>query len=146
MSKSICLLFLIFMLVACTPSSQQLTATVEMAQTQTAVPTLTPAILADFFFSACAFLDANGSGVWDESDPPIVGAQMGLSIDQGQTFILGDLTRTDGCATVWAPGGGIEPPFTVRMDSPEDSGLIPLGGNEVVFQGGPNPRFLFRKP
>ena len=158
MSKHICLVFLSFVLVACQPSSELLTATVVMAyaQTQTAAPTptltpspmpiLTPVILGDFFFSACAFLDANGNGVWDESDTPIKGAQMGLRIHEGEAFVLGDLTRPDGCALVWAPGGGIEVPFTIRMEPPKDSGLIPIGKSEVVYEGGPSPRFLFRKP
>lgn len=127
-----------------------------VAYTQTAVstPTLPPGptpastqvIMADFFFSACAYLDANGNGAWDEADTPIEGAQMGLRISEGQPFVLGDLTDPDGCALVWAPGGGIEPPFTIRMHPPEDSGLIPIGRSEVVYKGGPIPRFLFREP
>ena len=148
MSKHICLIFLIFVLAACQPSSGQLTATdaISQSQTQTAEATLTPAILADFFFSACAFLDANGNGVWDDSDTPVEGAQMGLSIDGGQTFVLGDLTNSDGCASVWAPGGGIEAPFTIRMDPQVDSGLIPISETNVIYEGGPSPRFLFQKP
>lgn len=148
MSKRICLLFSIFMLVACQPSSEQPTATVDMARSQkkTAEATLTPAILADFFFSVCAFLDVNGNSVWDEADTPVEGAQMGLSIDGGQTFILGDLTGSDGCASVWAPGGGIEVPFTIRMDPPIDSGLIAIGESEVLYEVGPSPRFLFQEP
>jgi hypothetical protein len=148
MSKHIRLVLLIFVLVACQPSSEQFTATVKMAhaQTQTAAPTLTPMCCRNFFFSACAFLDANGNGVWDESDTPIEGAQMGLRPDGEQAFVLGDLTRSDGCAQVWAPGDDIEVPFTIRMDPPEESDLIPIGESEVVYEGGPHPRFLFREP
>jgi hypothetical protein len=148
MSKHICLIFLILVLAACQPSSGQPTATVDMApsQNKTAEATLTPAIMADFFFSACAFLDANGNSVWDEADTPVEGAQMGLSIDGGQTFALGDLTGSDGCASVWAPGGGIEAPFTIRMDPPVDSGLISIGESEVLYEAGPSPRFLFQEP
>jgi hypothetical protein len=32
------------------------------------------------------------------------------------------------------------------MEPPEDSGLIPIGKSEVVYEGGPSPRFLFREP
>jgi hypothetical protein len=102
--------------------------------------------MADFYFSACAFLDANGNGVWDESDTPIEGAQMGLSLDGGQTFALGDLTTSDGCAQVWAPGGNVKPPFTIRMNPPEGSGFIPIEESEVVYEGGSHPQFLFRQP
>jgi hypothetical protein len=148
MPKCICLIFPILLLVACQPSSEQPTATSPMAyaQTQTAAPSLTPLTMADFFFSACAFLDVNGNGVWDEADTPVEGAQMGLSIDEGQTFVLGDLTGSDGCASVWAPGGGIEAPFTIRMDPPVDSGIIAIGESEVVYKGGSSPRFLFQTP
>jgi hypothetical protein len=118
------------------------TSTISPAQT----PTLTPVIMADFFFSACAFLDANNNQVWDASDTPIEGAQMGLKFNEGQAFVLGDLTNSDGCAQVWMPGDRPEPPYTIRMDPPADSGLIPIGESEVIYQAGPSPRFLFRKP
>lgn len=114
--------------------------------TQNAAQTLTPGIMADFYFSACAFLDANGNGRWDESDTPIEGAQMGLSLDGGQTFALGDLTRSDGCAQIWAPGGNIKAPFTIRMNPPEGSNLILVGENQIVYEDGPSPQFLFREP
>jgi hypothetical protein len=148
MSKHIWIVFIIFVLVACQSSSEQLTATAVLAhaQTQTSAATFTPVIMADFFFSACAFLDVNGNRIWDESDTPIEGAKMGLSIYEGGAFVLGDLSGPDGCATVWAPGWGIEVPFTIRMDPPEHSGLISIGGNEMVYKGGPTPRFLFRAP
>ena len=90
--------------------------------------------------------DVNGNGVWDESDTPIKGAQMGVRIHEGQAFALGDLTHSDGCGFVFVPGGVIEAPVTIRMLPPKGSGLIPIGESEVVYQGGPFPRFLFRKP
>jgi hypothetical protein len=128
-------LLIIIGLVACQPISEP-----------PAKSTPTLVVMADFFFSACAFLDANHNGTWDESDPPIEGAQMGLRIAEGQDFVLGDLTGPDGCASVWAPGGGIEVPFLVRMNPPENSGLIPINEGDLKYEGGPILRFLFRKP
>jgi len=118
--------------------------------TQTLMPRPTPAlthvIMGDFSFSACAYLDVNGNGVWDKSDTPLEGAQMGVRIHEGQAFALGDLTHSDGCGFVFVPGGVIEAQVTIRMLPPKGSGLIPIGESEVVYQGGPFPRFLFRKP
>jgi len=122
------------------------TPVVTQTQTTAITPTFTPVIMVDFFFSARAFLDGNGNGVWDESDTPLEGARMGIRINKEQTYILGDQTGTDGCAQVWAPGGSIDVPFTVRMVAPENSGYILIGESEVEYKGGPSPRFLFRKP
>ena len=132
-----------------TPAPPQ-TFTPRPAPTQTLTPspapTLTHVIMGDFSFSACAFLDVNGNGVWDESDTPIKGAQMGVRIHEGQAFALGDLTHSDGCGFVFVPGGVIEAQVTIRMLPPKGSGLIPIGESEVVYEGGPIPRFLFREP
>jgi hypothetical protein len=128
--------------------TQTLPPTPPPTQTLTPSPThiLTQVIMADFSFSACAFLDVNGNGEWDKSDTPLEGAQMGVRIHEGQAFALGDLTRSDGCGFVFVPGGVIEAQVTIRMLPPKGSGLIPIGESEVVYQGGPIPRFLFRQP
>jgi hypothetical protein len=140
---------MLYLMMGCSTQLAKPTLTTEpliSPVTQYADQTLTPGIMADFYFSACAFLDANDNEMWDESDTPIEGAQMGLSLDGGQTFALGDLTRSDGCAQVWAPGGNIKAPFTIRMNSPEGSNLTLVGESQIVYEDGPNPRFLFREP
>ena len=142
MKRYIAIILVLILLSACSSAAPVVTQT----QTKTITPTFTPVIMADFFFSACAFLDGNGNGVWDESDTPLEGAKMGIRINKEQAYVLGDLTGSDGCAQVWAPGGGIEVPFTVRMDAPKNSGYIPIGESEIVYKGGPSPRFLFRNP
>jgi hypothetical protein len=52
----------------------------------------------------------------------------------------------DGCAQVWAPGGNVNAPFTIRMNPPEGSNWILVGESQIIYEDGPSPRFLFREP
>lgn len=108
--------------------------------------TPTPAILVDSFFSGYAYLDANGDGLLDESDPPLKGAICTATDARG--IGSGGVTGDDGYAMIWWPASS-EYPVTIRCAPPDGSPLTLVGPQEVMLQedgsGGP-ARFLFAAP
>jgi hypothetical protein len=96
--------------------------------------TPTPAILADTFFTACAYLDANHNDQIDSDDPALKGARFVVALSEG--FQFGATTLAYGCGTVVVPGGLSEQswPVTVRMEPPEGSGYQLVSPAEVVLQ------------
>ena len=103
--------------------------------------TPTPLVLSDTFLSARAFVDANGSGSLDESDPPLEGAIFIVNL-QGAEF--GDQTDADGYAFVTIPGS-VDYPIRVTMRPPIGSAYELVGAPDVaVGRPGDRPQFLFR--
>jgi hypothetical protein len=62
------------------------------------VPTATPEVLADCFWSAQAFawIDSDGDGTRDEGEQPLEGVEVNFSL----TFFSGETTGADGVAHV----------------------------------------------
>ena len=110
-------------------------------------PTPTPHVLADSFFFGHAYIDANGNGLLDSTDPPLEGA---LFTAQTATDIqIGGVSGSDGTAMAWCPGGCADYPVTLRMQPPKDSGYTLIGPAEVVLQAdgsGGQANFLFAPP
>lgn len=102
-----------------------------------------PAVLADAFFYARAYIDANGDGAVNDGDPPLKGAYFSAAGSNGTDS--GGRTNSRGSAMAWFPGGGVEYPVTLRMEPGPDSGFLLIGPLEVVLQEGESatPEFLF---
>jgi acetyl esterase/lipase len=100
----------------------------------------TPVILADTFFSGHAYIDTNGNGELDASDPPLEGARFTCAGFGGET-------GADGVAVVVIPGGW-DKPVEAQMTSPSGSGYTLVSPNVVTLQSPTKTRadFLFAPP
>jgi len=109
--------------------------------------TPTAAIMADWFFSGCAYVDTNGNGEIDADDEPLKGAVFVVALEGGGGF--GAPTFSNGCATVTVPGGLSERhwPVTLRMNPPQDTDYEQVEPVELVLAY-PDSRgdFLFVHP
>ncbi len=103
-------------------------------------PTPTRQVLADAFFTACAYVDANGNGQRDEEDLPLEGAIF-------QVGPVGGVTGEDGCAIAVAPGGiPVEKyPLVATMFPPRGSDYVLVVPKEVTItaKGPTHVEFLF---
>ena len=110
-------------------------------------PTPTPHVLADSFFFGHAYVDANGNGQLDSTDPPLEDA---LFTAQTATGIqVGGVSGADGTAMGWCPGGCSDYPVTLRMQPPRDSSYTLIGPDKVVLETSASPSgadFLFAPP
>jgi hypothetical protein len=115
-----------------------------------ATPRATPtaAIMADWFFHGCAYVDANGNGEIDTDDEPLKGAMLLVSLKGMVGF--GAPTFSDGCATIVVPGGLKKDnwPVTLSINPPaEDDGLELVEPTEHVLEyPGSSWDFLFVRP
>ncbi len=102
-----------------------------------------PAVLADAFFHARAYIDRNGNGVVDEDDPPLMGAYFNAAGSDG--IDGGGSTNSNGFATAWFPVGGVRYPVALRMQPLADSPYVLVGRLQAVLQEGESavPDFLF---
>jgi len=110
--------------------------------------TPTPVILADTFFTGCAFLDKNANGLVDSEDTPIGGMSFSVTLSEGTGF--GALTSdNDGCASTIIPMGLPREawPVVAQMKMPQTSTYIPIGEIRVTLEY-PDTRadFLFSQP
>ena len=99
--------------------------------------------MADAFFSGRAFVDTNGNGQIDPTDPPLKGAILTVTDTRGASS---GITDDEGRATAWFPGGGVQYPVTIRVKPPKDSAYAVIGPSEVVLQKGTSADFLFALP
>jgi hypothetical protein len=99
-------------------------------------PTLTPQrskILADAFFSGCAYLDENANGRIDPEEPKLGGVLFTVTLEGGAGF--GAKTPEDGCASVVIPGGlGRDWTVVARMEIPKDAPYRPIGPSEITLE------------
>jgi hypothetical protein len=104
--------------------------------------TSTPAVLADSFFSAYAFVDANGNKQIDSADTPLKDAIFIVQLKSGAEF--GGLTDKAGNAFVTIPAA-VQYPVTLLMRPPKDSALKLIGPSSIVLQNTTNEKnnFLF---
>jgi hypothetical protein len=96
--------------------------------------TSTPVILADTFFTGCAFLDKNDNGLIDDKDIPIGGISFTVTMSDGTGF--GEITSdSDGCATTIIPMGLPKEswPVLAQMTLPQTSAYIPIGDIKVTL-------------
>lgn len=108
-------------------------------------PTSTPpSIMDDAFFFGRAFVDANGNGQIDPTDPPLKGAVLTVTDTRGASS--GGITDDQGHAMAWFPGGGVQYPVTLRIKPPKDTAYTLIGPGEVVLQRGTSADFLFAPP
>jgi hypothetical protein len=102
-----------------------------------------PAVLADAFFYARAYVDANRNGVLDANDTPLQGAYFNATANNG--IDSGGRTDSRGVAMAWFPGGGVEYPVRLRMNPLPESELVLIGPFEIILQEGEtaSPDYLF---
>lgn len=110
--------------------------------------TPTPVILADTFFTGCAFLDKNENELVDDEDTPIGGMSFTITLSEGTGF--GEITSdSDGCATTIIPMGLSKEswPVVAQMTLPQTSAYIPIGDIKVTLEY-PDTQvdFLFSQP
>ena len=112
----------------------------------TALPlTRTPLpVMGDAFFFGRAFVDTDGNGQIDPTDPSLKGAVFTATDARGASS--GGITDDQGRATAWFPGGGVKYPVTLRSRPPKDSAYTVIGPSEVVLQKGTSADFLFALP
>jgi hypothetical protein len=96
-------------------------------------PTATVVVLADTFFTGCAYLDTNGNKEIDSGDPLLERATFVVTLSGGAGF--GALTSENRCAFITVPGGLGEEfwPVTARMEPPEGTGYQLTTPAEVVL-------------
>ena len=138
LSKIIPLTLISFLLCSCNGQHDSM-------EPATATPTL--GVLADTFFSGCAYLDSNGNGEIDPDDPLLENAVFVVTLNGGAGF--GGLTSENYCASVTVPGGLNEKfwPVTVRMESPEGTGYELVGPAEIELEyPDDHADFLFINP
>jgi hypothetical protein len=125
------LLIFLLALAACTPASIE-------------EPTPTPPEITHIYsyFSAYAFLDANGDGQPDSADTPLKDATFIVALPGGTEF--GDQTDDTGYAFISIPAS-VEYPVTVRMEAPKDSGLKAIEPSTITLAEatGESIQFLF---
>jgi hypothetical protein len=125
--SAIRLIAIMALLVACgtlaVPTSVALTPTSPVPETTPA-----PMIMADTFFTGCAYLDTNGNGTVDDGDAPIAGADYVVTLSQGAGFGSHTFER-DGCATVVVPSALPESawPVVVEMALPAPLSYVAVG-------------------
>jgi|GEM_PF-1536169 len=102
--------------------------------------TATPIMMADTFFFGHAFVDANGNGELDASDPPLAGARFACAGFGGES-------GADGVATVVIPGSW-DKPVEAQMSPPSGSDYTLIGPAVVTLQspGTTRAEFLFASP
>jgi hypothetical protein len=111
-------------------------------------PTPTAAIMADWFFHGCAYVDGNGNGEMDTDDEPLKGAMLLVSLNGLPGF--GAPTASNGCATIVVPGGLKRDswPVVLSVSPPvEDAGLELVEPTEHVLEyPDSSGDFLFSRP
>lgn len=93
-----------------------------------------PEILADTFFSGCAYLDNNQNGEMDADDTPLSALTFTVTLAGGGGF--GSQTNETGCATVTVPGGASEDFYPLWLEMvPEDAHLyVPIHSAQIVLE------------
>lgn len=135
MTITLCKFALIVLLIAsitgCTPIS---------AQNHTPPPT--EFIHVHSYFSAYAFLDANGNGQPDSADTPLKDATFIIALEGGTEF--GDQTDNTGYAFITIPAS-VEYPVILRMEAPKDSTLKAIEPSTITLLEAPSEtiEFLF---
>ena len=113
------------------------------ASTLKETPTEIP-VMADSFFFGHAFIDANGNGQLDESDPALKGAIFPTVDANGVSS--GGITDSTGTAMAWWPASSMYP-VTLKMKPPENSDYTLIGESEIVLQAyETSANFLFAPP
>ena len=109
---------------------------------QNLTPTPTPFIRIHSYFSAYAFLDANGNGEVDPADTPVKDATFIVTLPGGTEF--GEPTDETGYAFITIPAE-VEYPVTLRMGAPQDSMLKAIEPSTITLLGpaGETIQFLF---
>jgi hypothetical protein len=94
------------------------------------------------YFSAYAFLDANGNGQPDSADTPLEDATFIVTLGGGTEF--GDQTDDTGYAFISIPAS-VEYPVTVRMEAPKESALKAIEPSQITLSEatGETIQFLF---
>ena len=109
-----------------------------------ALPTEPETVLADTFITACAYVDSNNSGGFDDGDAPLSELAFVATLANGAGF--GEKTLAGGCGTITIPGGseGIYP-ATITLTPPAEPDLEALTPLEVVLEtAGAQAIFLFQ--
>lgn len=109
---------------------------------QNPTPTPTPFIRIHSYFSAYAFLDANGNGEVDPADTPVKDATFVVALPGGTEF--GEPTDETGYAFITIPAD-VGYPVTLRMDAPQDSMLEAIEPSTITLLEPPGEtiQFLF---
>ena len=93
--------------------------------------TPTPTVMHVYsYFSAYAFLDANGNGQPDSADTPLKDATFIVALEGGTEF--GDQTDDTGYAFISIPAG-VDYPVMLRMEAPKDSALKAIEPSTITL-------------
>lgn len=93
-----------------------------------------PEVMADTFFSGCAYLDENSNGEIDPEEPLLGGMTFTVTLIGGGGF--GDETSEERCAFITIPGG-LPPgmwPVLARLEAPDDSPYDAIGPLEIELE------------
>lgn len=104
--------------------------------------TPTPRIHVTTLFFGRAYVDANGNGQIDPSDPPLAGAMFTARDARG--VVASGITASDGHATASIPDVAVRP-ITLQMQPPKGSSYILIGPQEIVGAD-VSSSFLFALP
>ena len=122
-----------------------LACTVSLPARPSSTPTK-PEVMADTFFSGCAYLDENANGIIDPDDLLLGGMTYTVTLAGGAGFGAG--TSDGGCASIIVPGGLSETawPVQARMAIPDGDAYESIGPSQVTLEY-PQTRaeFLFKE-
>ena len=93
-----------------------------------------PGVMADTFFSGCAYLDENGNGAIDAEEPIVGGVAFTVTLAGGTGF--GGATSEGRCAFITIPADLREDawPILARMEAPKESPYEPIGPSEIILE------------
>jgi hypothetical protein len=93
-----------------------------------------PGVMADTFFSGCAYLDENSNEAIDPEDPLLGGMMFTVTLAGGTGF--GGDTSGGQCAFITVPAALPTEawPILARMVVPEGAGYEPIGPSEVTLE------------
>jgi len=103
-----------------------------------------PSLMADTFFSGCAYLDENGNGTIDAEEQLVGGMAFTITFKSGMGF--GGQTSDGYCASILVPSALPEEawPLPARMEVPEGSIYKLVGPSEIILENGQTQAdFLF---
>ena len=113
-------------------------------QTDPHAPKETVPVMADSFFYAKTYIDANGNGLIDPDDPPLAGALFIATDARGASG--GGWTDSKGSAMAWWPSDS-QYPVTLQIQPPEGSAYTVIGRDQIVLQEwDTSAEFLFKPP